>query len=150
MLFSDSLSDFHAEISSFDSENVHLGNTAASFKTQFAANVRLQGVWKVGLTEITIVASETETSLKGSEIFVYADIVDVTRVGCDIKPLLRKVYLGKGILRRDNACVYNCRFTDSSSYKPVSKRFFSSVEIYIKNEREKYAFLSPNTSVSIT
>lgn len=82
----------------------------------------------MSLTEVTIAEPHPR---EGSDLYIYADIVDTSIVGSKMEPLLRKINLGQDIDDYSSRDVYNVKFVDNQHYRTVSKGSLASIGINI-------------------
>ncbi|MEW8544956.1 MAG: hypothetical protein AB2693_15630 [Candidatus Thiodiazotropha sp.] len=146
--------EIYAELRSFDSVHYFPDNQAASFKVQFDQEIRFKGTWELALQAISIDCPSKESlNFAGQNLYIYSNIIDFSFVGGSLKPLLKRVSLGRPI-RSGNRLIYQVNEADKgcccSYYKPITTSHCLCVEVHIEDDNGKLANFSPGCEVTLS
>lgn len=146
--------DIYAEIRNFDSVQYFPNNTAASFTVQFDREIRFEGHWELALRAIDIdCPSDGRPQCAGKNLYIYTNIIDFSFVGGSLKPLLKRVSLGRPI-HSGNRIIYHVNEADVSCcccyYKRITTPHCLCVEIRIEDDSGKLIDFSAGCKVSLS
>ena len=131
--------ELYAEIRNFDSMQLFPNNNASSFTVQLGREIRFDGQWMLALRDISFeFSSEDRPNFAGQNVYIYTNIIDFSFVGANLKPLLKRVSLGRPI-HAGNRITYHMNEADNACccghYKIITTPHCLQLNVHIEDER---------------
>ena len=128
----------YAEIRSFDCVDIFPNNSPASFNVQFGLEIRFDGLWEVGLRDMSVEClSKSRSNLAGQNLYILTNIIDFSIVGGSLKQLLKRASLGRPI-QASNRIMYHMNEIENGCcccyYKRITVPHCLRLEIRIEDQ----------------
>ena len=111
--------DIYLFISSADSKSYHPDNKPHTFIVELGERLNLTGRWLVGLSDLNLNVSSTET------LYIFCDICDNSYFQNSMKPILRMIYPTDS----SKSVNFSKRY-----YIPLAQKNFTRLQIYIRDK----------------